>query len=126
MVLHEIKKQKLLAEPLSADSLKLARAIYNTFMELGDDSILEIKVNTIQKLLNLQQNEDGKQYIIKTLEDINEPLVVKNFKFYATVYPMRFLKFCEYKINGDMIEIDISEEFLLAEKEYMLDNFLTA
>ena len=48
----EIVKQKLLSEPVSERALKLARAIYHTYITY-DDLDMEIKFQTFFKLLNL-------------------------------------------------------------------------
>ncbi len=122
---HKIKKQKILAEPFSGDTLKLAKAIYNTYIEDDEDLYMEINISRIIKLLKLQEGEEAVKYIIYLLEEINEPLEVKDFKFYGKTFPKRYIKFCDYKINDSTIEIVINDEFLLAESEYMIDKFLT-
>ena len=124
MVLHQIKKQKLLFEPFSSDALKLARAIYNTYLENDKDFFMEIKISTIAKLLNLHQGKKATEYIRYLLEELNEPLCVRDFKYFAKIYNMRFIYFCTYTIKDEMIEIELSEEFLYVEAEYMLDPFL--
>ena len=125
MSLHEIKKQKLLHEPFSDDALKLARAIYNTHKKDDEELFLEIKVPTIIKLLNLHPSKEAIKYIRDLLEELNEPLCVRGFKFFAKVYPMRFITFCTYEINEETLELNLSEEFLHVENEYMLDPFLS-
>jgi len=124
MSLHTIEKQQLLYEPISPDALKLARAIYNTYLENDKDLFMEIKVKTIFNLLNLQSGVKALSYVKYLLEELNEPICVKNFKFYGTTYKMRFVIFCNYHIKDEMIEIDLNEEFLHVEEEYMLDPFL--
>ncbi|WP_294967037.1 hypothetical protein [Sulfurimonas sp.] len=124
MSLHEIKKQKLLQEPLDADAQKLARAIYNTHLENNNDLFMRIKIKSILTLLNLQSSNEAIKYVRFLFEELNEPLCVKNFKYYSKTYPMRFVVFCSYKIKDETIEIMLSEEFLHVEDEYMLDPFL--
>ncbi|WP_373000616.1 hypothetical protein [Sulfurimonas sp.] len=124
MSLHEIKKQKLLQEPFDDDALKLARAIYNTYLENDKEFFMEIKIIKIFNLLKLQSSKEAIKYVRFLLEELNEPLCVKNFKYYAKTYPMRFVVFCTYKINEDTVEIELSEEFLHVEDAYMLDPFL--
>ena len=125
MVLHEIKKQKLLFEPFSKDALKLIKAIYNTYIELGGELYLELKLTTVEHLLSLKDNDNSISYLEKLLEEINEPIMVRDFKFYRDLYPMRFLTFCTYTIEERKVNIAINEEYLLAEQEYMLDPFLS-
>ena len=125
MSIHKIIKQELLSEPFTGDTLKFMRAIYNTYINENENISLEIKLQTILNHLKLSVSKESVQYIITILEDMNEPLVVKDFKFYHNVYPMRYVTFCKYKINEDTIDIELSEEFLLVEKEYMTDSFLS-
>jgi len=121
----EIIKQKLLSEPISDDALKLARAIYFTYLTNESDLYLEIKLVSIMKLLHLHSNKETIEEIHKLLRELNEPLAIKDFNFYGKFYPLRFVVFCKYKINKDILEIELSEEFLYAEQKYMLDSFLT-
>ncbi len=121
----KIIKQKLLTEPFSADALKLARAIYFTHLTDGNNLYLEIKLTSITTLLHLHSNKETQEKIHKLLDELNEPLAVKNFKFFGKVYPLRLVIFCKYKINKNILEIELSEEFLHAEHKYMLDSFLT-
>ena len=124
MSLHEITKQKLLQEPFDDDALKLARAIYNTYLENNEDLFMEIKTTTVLKLLKLHSSKEGLKYLRFLFEELNEPLCVKNFKYCAKTYTMRFVIFCSYKIQEETIEIELSEEFLHVEDVYMLDPFL--
>ena len=124
MSLHEIIKQKLLQEPFDADALKLARAIYNTYLENDKELFMEIKIKNILNLLKLQSSKESLKYIRYLFEELNEPLCVTNFKFYAKTYPMRFVVFCNYTIKEETIEIELNEEFLHVEEAYMLDPFL--
>jgi len=125
MSLHQIHKQKLLCEPFSEDALKLARAIYNTYIEDDKELFMEIKIQTILSLLKLQSSKQSTNYIRHLLEELNEPLAVRDFKFYAKTHPMRFVVFCTYTMNENSIELELSEEFLHVEEEYMIDSFLT-
>ncbi|MFT7005017.1 MAG: hypothetical protein ACJAWW_002383 [Sulfurimonas sp.] len=124
MSLNDIDKQKLLQEPYDEDTLKLARAIYNTYMQNDKDIHMEIKIENILKLLKLRQSKKAISYIKYLFEELNEPLCVKNFKFFAKIHPLRFVVFCNYVIKDEIIEIELSEEFLHVEQEYMLDSFL--
>ncbi|MBU1989290.1 hypothetical protein KJ691_00950 [bacterium] len=125
MSLHTITKQKLLSEPFSYEALRLARAIYNTYVNLDKELSMEIKIKSVENLLKLDSGVDTVSYIKKLFEELNEPLAVRDFKFYAQVYPIRFITFCRYTIKDTLIEIELSEEFLHAESEYMLEPFLT-
>ena len=125
MSLHKIEKQYLLGSELSEDALILARAIYNTYIQDNKNLYMRIKLSKIEALLEIPVYLDTVRQVTQILEEINEPIGVKNFKFYAKEYPLRFLVFCSYEFDNDEIEIYVSEEFLFAEEEYMIDNFLT-
>jgi len=124
MSLHEITKQKLLQEPFDDTALKLARAIYNTYLENNEDLFMEIKITTVLRLLKLNSSREDLKYLRFLFEELNEPLCVKNFKYCAKRYAMRFVVFCSYTIKEETIEIELSEEFLHVENDYMLDSFL--
>lgn len=124
MSLHVIEKQNLLGQELSEDAVHLAQAIYNTYIEDHNELYMEIKIELIISLLNIPNTPRSVTYIIELLEEINEPIGVKNFKFYGKEYDLRFITFCTYDIVDGYINIELNEEFLHAEKEYMLDSFL--
>ncbi len=125
MINRDIEKKILLGAALSEDELKLARAIYNTHVKLSYELDLEISIQSIIKLLNLPDAKESLRYIQKVFQEINEPLLVRNFHFRAKHYDMKFVTFCSYKIVGSLIEIALHEDFLEVEKNYMLDSFLT-
>ena len=119
----EIKKQKLLHEPLSDKALKLARAIYNTYVTY-DDFYMEIKFETFFKLLQLHPCKDSIRDIQNLLEELNEPLGVKNFEFEGKITQLKFIQFCNYTIGTDTITIDICPDYMHAHIYYMADAFL--
>lgn len=120
---QDIKKRKLLQEPLSQRALKLARAIYNTYITY-DDIEMEIKFDTFYKLLNLHPSKDSIIDVQWLLEELNEPLAVKNFEYNGVTTQLKFIQFCNYKINKDTISIKLSKEYLHAHINYMEDAFL--
>jgi hypothetical protein len=124
MISHKIEKQKLLSEPYSQDALKLARGLYYTFLEEEEPLEMVVKLSTIFKLLHLENNETSLIYINSLLHELNEPLAVKNFMYMGKSYDMRFVIFSKYTIKDSELIISLSEEFLHAQKEYMLDSFL--
>jgi len=125
MINSKIEKANLLCEELSVDALHLARAIYNTYIENNFDLSMEIKLSVIYNLLNLQPSNDSLKYIKSVLIELNEPVCVKNFKYKNKIYNMRFVAFCTYSFSSNSIELELSEEFLEVEANYMLDSFLT-
>ncbi|MDQ1244574.1 MAG: hypothetical protein QG565_914 [Campylobacterota bacterium] len=120
----EIIKKKLLSEPLSPDAIKLARGIYNTHISLDEELEMEIKIPIFYKLLNLQPSEESINYIQELLEELNEPLAIRNFEFKGDKIQLKFVQFCCYKIGPQSIKIELSPEYLHAQREYMLDCFL--
>ena len=119
----EIKKRRLLSEPLSEKALKLARAIYNTYITY-DDMEMEIKFATFFKLLQLHPCKDSINDIQWLLEELNEPLAVKNFEFNGVTTQLKFIQFCNYKINKDTLTIILNPQYLHAHINYMEDAFL--
>ena len=119
----KIKKRKLLAESISPKALKLARGIYNTYITY-DDFEMEIKFITFYKLLDLQPCKDSINDIQCLLEELNEPLSIKNFEFNGVTTQLKFIQFCNYTINKDTVTIILSEEYMHAHLNYMADAFL--
>ncbi len=124
MIKKEIVKRDLLAEPLSLNAIKLARGIYNTHLAMDEELSLEIKLQNIFKLLNLHPCKDSIKDIQDLLEEINEPLAVRNFEFEGETIQLKFVQFCTYEIGEETIKIELSPEYLHAQSEYMLDSFL--
>ena len=124
MAIHKIKKQQLLHEPLSDDAIKLGRAIYNTFLDNGELE-MRVEISKFFKIFKLPATHESLQYIKDLFIELTEPLVVKNFKFWNDLYPIRIVTFCLYTFEDDYVNISLSEEFLEVEKNYMIDNFLT-
>ena len=120
---QDIKKRKLLAEPLSDKALRLARAVYNTYVTY-DDMEMEIKFATFFKLLQLQPCKDSISDIQWLLEELNEPLAVKNFEYNGVTTQLKFIQFCNYKINKETVTIKLSPEYTHAHMNYMEDAFL--
>jgi len=119
----EIKKRKLLAEPVSEKALKLARAVYNTYITY-DDFEMEIKFTTFFKLLELHPCKDSINDIIYLLEELNEPLAVKNFEFNGHTTQLKFIQFCNYTINHETVTIILNQDYMHAHLNYMADAFL--
>ena len=89
----EIVKQKLMSEPVSERALKLARAIYHTYVSYGDLN-METKFETFFKLLNLHPCSDSVKDIQNLLEELNEPLAIRNFEFHGVTTQLKFVQFC--------------------------------
>lgn len=119
-----IIKQNLLYEPLSADALRLARGIYNTYLDSEEEPVMEIKITNFYKLLHLEPCKESMGKIQDLLEELNEPLAVRNFEFRGERVQLKFVQFCAYKITDESITIEISPEYLHVQREYMLDSFL--
>ena len=124
MNINEIRKQRLMAEPLSAKALKLARGLYHTYIENEELLVIEIKIQTFFKLLDLHPCNDSLRDIRNLLEELNEPLAVKNFAFRGKTTQLKFIQFCNYEIKTETIIIELSQEYLHAHRYYMLDSFL--
>jgi len=123
MYKKEIIKKKLLSEPLSDKALKLARAIYNTYLTY-DKMEMEIKFATFFKLLQLHPCKDSINDVQWLLEELNEPLAVRNFEYNGVTTQLKFIQFCNYKINKETLTIKLNPEYLHAHINYMEDAFL--
>jgi hypothetical protein len=117
-------KLNLFKVPLSDEALRVARAIYNTYLLKGKELHLQIKMQNMFTLLKLPANKSSLLHIIELLEELNEPLEVLNFTYNRNFYPRRFIFFCKYEIIQDTIIIDISGEYIHAHDNYMSDTFL--
>ncbi|MCD6258453.1 MAG: hypothetical protein J7J31_02505 [Helicobacteraceae bacterium] len=121
----ENKKQTLLSEPLSQDAMRLARALYNTYKENDDGDLdMYIKIEAILRLLKLEDTQESLLYIRKLLEELNEPLGVKDFNFDGKIYPLHFVIFCKYSFDERTLHIQLSQEYLDVQQNYMQDAFL--
>ncbi|QOY54321.1 hypothetical protein HUE87_10640 [Candidatus Sulfurimonas marisnigri] len=114
-----------MSEPLSDNALKLARGLYNTYITY-DDLNMSIKFITFFKLLNLHPCTDSIRDIRNLLEELNEPLAVKNFEFHGKTTQLKFIQFCNYEIGEETIQVRLSPEYLHAHDKYMLDTFLNS
>jgi len=124
MVLHTIEKQKLIYEEFEPDVLRLAQILYNTYIEDNYELFIEVKIKTLIKVLKIQNHKNPIQYVKYLFEELNEPLCVKNFKFFKNTYKMRFIYFCTYGFRNGSIDIELSEEYLYAIQNYMIDPYL--
>ena len=122
---EEIKKQVLLSEPLSDDVLKLARAIYNTYLANDEELEMSLQLNTMFKVFSLQPSPDSISFLKELLLELNEPLCVRDFKIGNEIHPMKFINFCEYNFTNNTLEINLNNDFLEVESKYMEDNFLS-
>lgn len=122
MNLSNKEKQKVFNNVIDKSSIKLARAIYNTHLQNNENLLINVKVQSIVKLLGFKDNSVSK--IIGVLEDINEPLLIQNFECCGKFFQKKFIKFCDYFINDDTIQIKLNREFLHAQENYMIESFL--
>ena len=124
MKMHTIEKQKLLSEPLSKYALKLAKALYHTYLKDDKNLCMEFPTKAVLGLFKLSYSKTSILFIQSIFEELNEPILVKNFKIFGKVYDMKFIRFCTYKIDNNKIEVELNPEYLLAESEYMQERFL--
>lgn len=120
----EIIKQNLLSAPLSPKALKFARGVYNTYISHDEELSLEIKMSTIFKLLDLHPCVDSINDVRDILEELNEPLAVRNFEFNGEKIQLKFVQFCCYKIEKESVKLELSPEYIYVQRYYMLDSFL--
>jgi hypothetical protein len=121
---HKPLKHNLFKVPLSHEALRVARAIYHTYLIKDEGLHLQIKTQALVNLLKIPYDDHAIAHIINIFEELNEPLEVLNFRYERNFYPRRFIFFFKYEIIRDTIAIDISSEYLHAHDNYMADAFL--
>jgi len=124
MKIHEAKRQKILSEPLSRDGLKFAKALYHTYLKDDKNLCMEFPTKAVLGLFKLSYSKESMVYIQSLFEELNEPILVKDFKIFGKVYDMKFIRFCTYTLDKNKIEVELNPDYLLAESEYMQERFL--
>lgn len=115
---------------LSDDAVKLANAIYNTYVQ-EDYPYLEIGVNRLCQIFGYTgytHSREDLDYIRGLFEELNEPIAVVDFKYGAKTYDWKALQFCSFEKpwqDADQtIEIVINEMYIAAVSEFMEDPFI--
>lgn len=115
-----IEKQELIRGVLSKDALQLAQALYSTYLLSDRDPSIKTSVSKLCRLLgNISQER-----LEEIFSELNEPIMVKDFTFRGKFFSRIVLQFCKYTHDGEDLLIELSESYLEAMKNYMLDPFL--
>ncbi|WP_345993459.1 hypothetical protein [Sulfurimonas sp. HSL-1716] len=126
--MQTIDKKRLIKEPLDKDTLKLAQAIYSTYIANEKDPYMYISLKRLFNLFGFDDSSASLSKIIEIFIDLTEPIAVENFEYGGRKYPKIILTFCtfeEIQKDGDgHMEIELNEMYLEAMKNYMLDPFL--
>ena len=85
---------------------------------------MEIKFETFFKLLELHPCKDSINDIVYLLEELNEPLAVRNFEFEGQSIQLKFIQFCNYSVGDETITINLRRDYMYAHMNYMSDAFL--
>lgn len=115
---------------LSDDAIKLANAIYNTYVQ-EDYPYLEIGVHRLCEIFGFTgytHSKDELDYIRGLFEELNEPIAVVDFKYGSKTYDWKALQFCAFEKpwqdEDKTIEIVINEMYIAAVGEYMEKPFI--
>lgn len=115
---------------LSDEAKRLANAIYNTYVQ-EQYPYIEISVKKLYQMFgedHYTHSITEFEHLKGIFEELNEPVALTNFKYGSKTYPWVIVQFCEFerdwKIEDETIEIQISEMYLAALKEYMDEPFL--
>ena len=126
--MQTIEKQHLIKEPLEKETLKLAQAIYSTYIVNEKDPYMSIPVDKLYTLLGFEKTPDSLNKLIDVFVDLTEPIVVREFEYMGKRYEEIILTFCDFKIieqdGHKQMEIEVNEMYLKAMKYYMTDPFL--
>ncbi|MDD2790114.1 MAG: hypothetical protein PHU40_05540 [Sulfurimonas sp.] len=124
MNIYKQSKQNVFKVPLSPDALRVARALYYSYLSKEKRAHINVKLQNIFKLLKREDDIYAMEYLQELFEELNEPLEILNFRYEGKMYPRRFIFFFKYEIIQDSITIDISPEYIYAHDNYMMDTFL--
>jgi len=115
---------------LSDDAVRLANAIYNTYVQ-ENYPYLEVGVKRLCQIFGFTGYTLAKadlDYVRGLFEELNEPIAVVDFKYGSKTYPWKALQFCAFekpwKDEDENIEIVINEMYLAAVQEYMEKPFI--
>ena len=126
--MQTIEKQHLIKEPLEKETLKLAQAIYSTYIVNEKDPYMSIPVEKLYTLLGFEKTPDSLNKLIDVFVDLTEPIAVREFEYMGKRYEEIILTFCDFKIieqdGHKQMEIEVNEMYLKAMKYYMTDPFL--
>lgn len=113
--------------PLSSESIKLATAIYNTYIA-ENDPYLSIPLESLCRLFNLENSHDTYAHLQELFAELNEPVLIENFVFRGQHYKWEPVSFCsfdeDWKEGDEFLEITINELFLAVMKERMSEPFI--
>ncbi len=122
------KKNLFIVEMPSEDAIKLANAIYNTYIYEGKNPYLDLSVHRLCEMYDLPDTEQGHKRIKEIFEDLNEPAVVENFKYRGKTIDWKVITFCEFehvwRDKDAFIEVNVNEMYLAAMQHFMKEPYL--
>lgn len=113
----EATKQKLIVKRPSEEAIRLANNIYYTYLQEGTP-FLHISLQRLCKLFGDCEEARVKGRIVGLLEELNEPIAVKNFIFRGRKIGWQKVHFLNYGFSSEnakaYIDIEINEIYLEA------------
>jgi len=125
---REEKENSFIIELPNEDAIKLANAIYNTYIYEGKNPYLDLSVKRLCAMYKLQDTEEAHLFIKNVFEELNEPAVVENFKYLGKMIDWKVITFCEFehvwRDEDAFIEVNVNEMYLAAMEKFMKDPYL--
>jgi len=126
--MNEATPKPMIMAPLSEDAVKLATAIYNTYVAEGEP-YLSIPLKKLCEMYGLNNSHETYEHLQNLFAELNEPVLIEDFVFRGHLYKWEAITFCsfdeEWKEGDLMLEVTINELFLQVMKERMASPFIT-
>lgn len=91
----------------SPEAIKLANAIYNTYMKV-EEPMMKLSAERVCGLFGMIPSDEAYVYVDRLFDELNEPAVVEDYDFEGKHYDWLLLQFCVYTHTAD-----IKSEFYL-------------
>ncbi len=122
--MEEIIKSSLIKTEPSKDAIRLAQAIYNTYLQL-DNPYLCIPITRLCLIFDAKCTKEFLRHLGKLFDELNEPIMAEHFNYKGKKYDWKVLKFCNVEQlkgdKGNYLDVEINEMFVEAVKESEAD-----
>ncbi len=120
-------KKRFMAELPSGDAIKLANAIYQTYL-LEEDSHLKISVARLCEVFGFAHTPQTVAYFKQLICELNEPVVATDYEYKEHFYKWLVLDFCSFNQPwGDedtYLYLAVNELYLDAMSRLMEEPFI--
>jgi hypothetical protein len=122
-----MSKQRLISAIPSKDAIKLANAVYQTYI-VEEYSHLKLSIKRLCEVFQFDKTPETIAYFKLLFDELNEPVAVKDFAYEENFYKWLVLDFCsfeqEWQLEDEYIYVAINEIYLHAMQELMRDPFI--